>query len=263
MAAGMLPEMPELRAPSQWRAIDLISDLHLAASMPRTAEAFAGHLLHTGADAVFILGDLFELFIGDDTRTQPFEAHCVDVLRATSRQRFVGFMAGNRDFLVGAATLSDGGVQRLRDPTLLVAFGQRWLLTHGDELCLDDIDYQAFRREVRSPAWQADFLARPVEERARWAQAIRKESQSRKVASPGPDVWADVDAVAAVEWLRAASATQMIHGHTHRPGSSLLAPGFERHVLSDWDLDHATVARAEVLRLDADGVHRMPPAAAR
>jgi UDP-2,3-diacylglucosamine hydrolase len=263
MPAGTLPEIRELRAPAHWRVIDLISDLHLAASMPRTAEVFAGHLLNTSADAVFILGDLFELFIGDDTRTRPFEARYVSVLRAASRQRFVGFMAGNRDFLVGAATLADGGAQRLHDPTLLHAFGQRWLLTHGDELCLADVDYQMFRREVRSPEWQADFLARPIDERERLAQAIRTESQARKDGSAGVVVWADVDAAAAVDWLRACDATQMIHGHTHRPGTSLLAPGFQRHVLSDWDLDHADhPARAEVLRLDAHGVHRLPPTCA-
>lgn len=256
MDAGPLPEFALVEAPPAWRSIDFISDLHLCEAMPRTFEAWVTYLRATPADAVFILGDLFEVWIGDDTRAQPFEQACVQALRASAGHRHLAFMAGNRDFLVGSAMLSDAGLQRLQDPTILQAFGQRWLLTHGDALCLDDVDYQAFRRQVRSAAWQQDFLAKPLAERARLARAIRQESQSRKDAAPSTTVWADVDSAAARAWLQAAGSRQMVHGHTHRPGLVDLGTGMTRHVLSDWDLDHA-VPRADALRLDARGMQRI------
>ncbi|HLL17851.1 MAG TPA: UDP-2,3-diacylglucosamine diphosphatase, partial [Rubrivivax sp.] len=160
-----LPECLEFVAPQTWRSIDFISDLHLCEAMPCTFDAWAGHLRYTSADAVFILGDLFELWVGDDMRTRAFEKRCVDTLAEASGRRHIGFMAGNRDFLLGSDTLRDSGMAALPDPTLLCAFGQRWLLSHGDALCVDDKPYQIFRAEVRSPDWQAQFLARPLAER--------------------------------------------------------------------------------------------------
>ena len=216
----------------------------------------AGYLRTTPADAVFILGDLFEVWIGDDTRSQSFEQACVQALRDAAGHRHLAFMAGNRDFLVGPAMCSDAMLHHLHDPTVLQAFGQCWLLTHGDALCLDDIDYQAFRRLVRSDAWQQAFLAKPLDERAHLARAIRQESQSRKDAATSSMVWADVDSTAALAWLEAAGCPQMIHGHTHRPGVTALGPGQARHVLSDWDFDHGS-ARADALRLDAKGLCRV------
>jgi len=147
---GALPAFYELPAPKAWRAIDFISDLHLSPALPRTVEVWARHLRETSADAVFMLGDLFEVWVGDDAGTLPFERHCIDVIAEASSRRSIGFMVGNRDFLLGARTLREGGMMGLPDPTVLIAWGQRVLLTHGDSLCLDDTDYQAFRREVRS-----------------------------------------------------------------------------------------------------------------
>lgn len=256
MAAGPLPEIARLDAPAAWLRVDFISDLHLSATTPRSVEAWAAYLHSTLADAVFILGDLFDVWIGDDTRDQPFEQHCVDVLRTASASRSVYFMAGNRDFLVGPALLADCGMQRLQDPTVLQAFGQTWLLSHGDALCLADVDYQAFRRLVRSAGWQQDFLARPVAERATQARAIRQESQARKGSGIPMADWADVDTSEARRWLQAAHCTDLIHGHTHRPGRVDLGVGCVRHVLSDWDTDHAP-QRAEVLCLDAGGLRRI------
>jgi UDP-2,3-diacylglucosamine hydrolase len=256
-----LPPLYQWAAPAAWRRIDFISDLHLSESMPRTVQAWAEHLLHTPADAVLMLGDVFEVWVGDDQRRRPFERRCVDVLAEAASRRAIGFMPGNRDFLLGQAMREDCGLIALPDPTVLDAWGQRLLLTHGDALCLDDLPYQRFRAEARSAAWQRDFLALPLEERLRRAAEARAASQARKDAAGfDPELWADVDPAAAVAWMHATGCPDMVHGHTHRPGSETLAPGRMRHVLSDWDLDQGT--RAEVLRLTRDGLARVAPATA-
>ena len=249
-----LAALNEFEAPQAWHAIDFISDLHLSQALPRTFDAWAAHLQHTTADAVFILGDLFELWVGDDARTRPFERRCVDVLAAAARQRRIAFMVGNRDFLVGPALLQDAGMTALPEPTVLDAWGRRLLLSHGDLLCLSDTPYQAFRTEVRDPAWQAQFLALPLAERLQIAAGLRAAATRNRFDGAAS---ADVDAAEAVRWLQAAGAAELVHGHTHRPGSGALAPGFERHVLSDWDLDSGT--RAEVLRLSRNGLERIAP----
>ena len=248
----------ELSAAAAWRAIDFISDLHLAESQPRTFDAWRDYLARTRADAVFILGDLFEVWIGDDARRPgSFAAQAADVLSDAAGRRTVGFMAGNRDFLVGTGLLRDCGIVALADPTLLDAWGHRVLLTHGDALCLDDEPYQAFRSQVRSAAWRDTFLARPLAEREAIARGMRDASEAAKQARPMSD-WVDVDAVAAVAWMHGAGSRDMVHGHTHRPASEVMAPGYTRHVLSDWDCE-ASPRRAEVLRLTRDGFSRIDP----
>lgn len=251
-----LPPLGRFDAPHEWRAIEFISDLHLSAAEPATFEAWAGYLEATEADAVFILGDLFDAWVGDDARHEGFERECAQALKAAAGRRTVGFMAGNRDFLVGAALLGDTGVLELADPTLMCAWSWRMLLTHGDALCLSDVDYQRFRSVVRSDDWQREFLAQPLAQRRAVARRMRDASEAAQRLHEGP--YADVDAEAAADWLRAAGADQMVHGHTHRPGSGPLAAGLRRHVLSDWDLS-AQPPRAEVLRLTPDGFARVPP----
>ena len=147
----------------------------------------------------------------------------------------------------------------IREPAY--AWGQRVMLTHGDALCLADTDYQRFRAEVRGESWRNSFLARPLGEWIELAAGMRDASEARKQAAPDPALWADVDGGAAVAWMHAAGTAEMVHGHTHRPGSETLAPGYKRHVLSDWDLDQAP-PRAEVLRLSRDGFRRIAPATA-
>lgn len=257
MAPTPLPTFWELAVPADWTAIDFISDLHLAEDTPRTFDAWATHLRDTTASAVFILGDLFEVWIGDDARQAGFEARCADVLAEAASRRTVAFMCGNRDFLVGAEMLRDCGVLGLPDPTVLVAFGERLLLSHGDALCLDDVEYQRFRAQVRSPAWQREFLARPLPERAQIARTMRAHSEQRKQGMAPAD-WSDVDKATAVRWMHEAQTPTLIHGHTHRPAHEDLAPGYLREVLSDWDLDHDGHRRAEVLRLKRSGLTRIP-----
>ncbi len=254
-ALGSLPGFFELPIPPDWQAIDFISDLHLSEAMPLTFDAWAAHLRNTPADAIFMLGDLFEVWVGDDMRRLPFESRCVDVIAEAASRKQLAFMVGNRDFLAGSVLLRACGAMALPDPTLLHGWGQRVLLSHGDALCLDDRPYQAFRREVRSPQWQAEFLARPLDERLALARDIRRASASRSRFDGRADV--DIDTAEAVNWLHAMGAAELVHGHTHRPGSQTLAPGFKRHVLSDWDLD--TAQRAEVLRLGRDGFVRVAP----
>ena len=245
-------ELPTLTAPPGWRAVDLLSDLHLQASEPLTFESWRHWMANTEADAVFILGDLFEVWVGDDLR-DPFSDACRAALADAARHRTVGFMAGNRDFLVGPELLGETGLRRLDDPTVLAFQGRRWLLSHGDALCLGDRDYQAFRTEVRTPAWRQAFLARPLAERQAVARGLRDASEARKRSDA---VYAEPDADLARSWLRAANAGTLIHGHTHRPGEEPLGDGLRRVVLSDWDAA-ARPPRLEVLRLDEQGLRRI------
>lgn len=248
--------MHEIRADAAWRAIDFVSDLHLSESTPRTFDAWAGYLRQTPAEAVLILGDLFEVWIGDDARTAgSFAQRAADVLREAAGRRWIGFMAGNRDFLVGEALLHDTGVHALPDPTLIDAWGRRVVLTHGDALCIADTAYQSFRAQVRAPRWRADFLARPLAERAQLARSMRDASEASKRARPVAD-WVDVDPSAAAGLLQDSGSRWLVHGHTHRPGSEAFAPDLTRHVLSDWDLD-APPYRAQALRLTREGFARI------
>lgn len=255
MSEGLVAP-PEIHAAAGWRRIELISDLHLSLDTPRTFDAWVAYMRGTSADAVFILGDLFEVWVGDDARFDGFEASCAEVLREAASQRHVAFMAGNRDFLVGPELLQTCGVSPLPDPVVLTAFGQRWLLTHGDALCLADTEYLKFRAMVRGSAWQQAFLAQPLAARREYAREVRRQSEARKKDQSSPADWADVDFPRARALLHIAASQTMIHGHTHRPATELLGDGCTRHVLSDWDLDHPPL-RAEVARLSAAGLERL------
>ena len=150
----------------------------------------------------------------------------------------------------------------LPDPTVLDFDGQRWLLSHGDELCLDDVDYQQFRQQVRSGAWQQSFLAKPLPERQAIAKHLRTQSDARKTSGAS---YADVDTAMALAWLEATQASTLIHGHTHRPGEHVLGElngkQMRRLVLSDWDAN-ATPPRLEVLRLQTGTTPKRLPLSA-
>ncbi|UJB67094.1 UDP-2,3-diacylglucosamine diphosphatase [Acidovorax sp. YS12] len=251
-----VPRAEELTAAPAWRTVDFLSDLHLDPGHEATVQALAGYLARTHADAIFLLGDLFEVWVGDDALADPgsFESRCCALLAQAARQHALYFLHGNRDFLIGEGFARASGAALLPDPTVLAFAGQRWLLSHGDALCLDDAEYQRFRVLARSPAWQQSFLAVPLAQRRAQARGMRAQSEARKHSSAW---YADVDHPAALAWLQAANARALIHGHTHRPATHVLAPGLLRHVLSDWDLD-ATPPRAEVLRLTAEGLERLP-----
>lgn len=236
-----------LKAPPEWRAIDFISDLHLQASERNTFHAWRDYMQSSRADAVFILGDLFEVWVGDDAASEPasFEHECAEVLKQAAAMRPVFFMHGNRDFLVGRDLMRQCGTTLLADPAVLEFGGTRWLLSHGDQLCLADTDYLKFRVVVRSPEWQQDFLAKPLQERRAIARDLRRQSEALKHSARE---YADVDASAGATWLHDARASHLIHGHTHKPGDHSLGPGLYRIVLSDWDMS-AQPRRGEVVRL--------------
>jgi len=249
-----VPPIAELLAPAVWRTVDFISDLHLQTAEPETFEAWRRYMEDTPADAIFILGDLFEVWAGDDAAGEPgFAADCAAVLQAAASRAAVFFMHGNRDFLVGEGFLSACRATMLPDPTVLDFAEKRWLLTHGDALCLADTEYMRFREQVRSPEWQREFLAKPLAQRQAIARQLREHSESRKSSGIG---YADVDGPATLAWLEAADAHAMIHGHTHKPADHILGVR-SRTVLSDWDAA-AAPPRLEALRLTAEGARRIP-----
>lgn len=204
----------------------------------------------TPADALFILGDLFEAWVGDDAAHEPgFEAQCAGILRAAASRLPVFFLAGNRDFLVGERLAHETGVVLLADPTVFTFGATRWLLSHGDALCIADTDYMAFRAQVRAPAWQREFLALPLAKRRAIARGMRTESEDRKRTDRE---YADVDTDTALAWLRAADARTLVHGHTHLPAEHALDTDHRRIVLSDWDAQ-AAPQRLQALRIGIGG----------
>jgi len=242
---------PELVAPQAWRTLEFVSDVHLCADQPATAAAWRSYLAHTQADAVFVLGDLFEVWIGDDqcTAGDSFTQACIQALHQLSQRTALFFMHGNRDFLAGQGLMQACGTQLLADPTILVLGPERVLLSHGDALCLDDVRYQEFRAQVRSPDWQQAFLAQSLPERQALASQLRLQSQQEQAQRlAAGQSWADVDPAAAGQWLQDTGCRWLLHGHTHRPAHHLLASGRYREVLSDWDAK-ALPPRAQVLRL--------------
>lgn len=265
--------LDRIDAPPAWRRVDCASDVHLHAQDPATAAAWHAYLAAAPFDALCILGDLFEVWIGDDALAADpaadpeiaFQQQAVAALAALTRRRPVYVMHGNRDFLLGAGFAAATGVRLLADPAVLALGQRRWLLSHGDAWCLADRDYQAFRAQVRRTDWQSAFLAQPLAERLAQARALRQRSQTHQAAQREAGLApADVDPRTAAEAVAAIGAEGLIHGHTHRPGMHPLAGGARRLVLSDWDAG-AAPPRLQVLSLDGDGGWRvcpLPPATA-
>jgi UDP-2,3-diacylglucosamine hydrolase len=211
-----------------------ISDLHLSEDRPQANEQFFRFLEEdtAGADALYVLGDLFEYWIGDEDLETPFNAVVAGSLRRVSDAGTqVRLMHGNRDFLLGDAFCRASGAQLLADPTII----DGTLLMHGDTLCTDDHDYQAWRRTARSTEWQRRFLATPLAERRATVQGLR--DKSKEVIQAKPAEIMDVNDDAVREALRRHDVARLIHGHTHRPGKHALEVDgrrCERWVLPDW-----------------------------
>ncbi|PKO84287.1 MAG: UDP-2,3-diacylglucosamine diphosphatase [Betaproteobacteria bacterium HGW-Betaproteobacteria-11] len=235
-----------------------VSDLHLTAERAAVSERFAAFLADTArakATALFILGDLFEYWIGDDDLADPFAARIAGLLRqlATSGTR-IFFIAGNRDFLIGENFCRASDMIRLADMQKVGVGDTAILLMHGDTLCTDDVAYQVFRRTVRSAAWQREFLSRSLTERRAEVTDLRRRSQRAMEGKSAQIMDVNPDAVRAT--LAASGCIRLIHGHTHRPGREqlTLADGSaaERWVLSDWG-----EGRGDALEVDAGGIRRI------
>jgi UDP-2,3-diacylglucosamine hydrolase len=252
MTATVLP-LQVFEAPETWRTVDFISDLHLQEKETATFEVWQAYMQNTTADAVFILGDLFEVWVGDDAAEQhSFLQKCATVLKACASKKQVAFMRGNRDFLVGSAFLNACHILDLQDPTVLSFASQKWLLSHGDAGCLGDTAYQTFRHMVRQTRWQEDFLSKSLTERESIARQLRAQSEMLKKDSSA--VYADVADEWSIKFLQQAGATRLVHGHTHRPALHIIGqdPLMQRWVLSDWDAT-SNKPRAEVLRWHFEG----------
>lgn len=211
-----------------------IADLHLTPDRPHINAAFFAFLEQEAAQAsgLYILGDLFEAWVGDDDLTTPLHAEVASALkRQADRGLSIHIMHGNRDFLLAGDFCTASGSRLIPDPSRINLNGTPTLLTHGDTLCTDDTAYLAFRRQVHDPAWQAVFLARPLAERHALARDLRAQSEQIK-ADKTPEIM-DVNAAAVTAALQTHACTRLIHGHTHRPGHHI-EPGGERWVLPAW-----------------------------
>ena len=229
-----------------------IADLHLDPSRPQITDLFERYLADEEvrhADALYILGDLVEAWIGDDDDAE-LPARIAAATRAVRDAGVpVYFMVGNRDFLLGPAFAARAGLTLLDDGTVHDIHGRRTLLMHGDVLCTDDIAYQAVRRQVRTPEWQAQILAMPLQARRAFAAKAREDSKAH--TGNTMESIMDVNADAVAETMRKAGVTRLIHGHTHRPAVhdfQLDGAPAQRIVLGDW------YEQGSVLRVDADGV---------
>ena len=227
-----------------------ISDLHLSEERPTITELFLRFCAEEapGAEALYILGDLFEIWLGDDYVLPHYDGPCRALARLAAGGTPVYFIAGNRDFLLGPDGAARCGMTLLAEPTVMDLYGTPTVLLHGDTLCTDDVPYQEFRRMVRDPAWQRDFLARPPQERLAMARRVREISRTETAAKPEEIM--DVNAGAVAMAFRAAGVRQMIHGHTHRPALHALevdSTPARRLVLGDW------YHRGSFLECDAAG----------
>jgi UDP-2,3-diacylglucosamine hydrolase len=215
-----------------------ISDLHLSETRPAANEAFFSFIEGKArtAEALYILGDLFESWVGDDDLAEPFNSLIAGFLRGLSQKGVkLRLMHGNRDFLFGERFCEATGAQLLEDPAVLPLGGVQTLLMHGDTLCTGDIDYQDWRRVARSAEWQREFLSRPLPARREISLDLREKSIAATGAKP-MDIM-DVADSAVREALRGHGASRLIHGHTHRPGRHELeldGRRCERWVLPDW-----------------------------
>lgn len=214
-----------------------ISDLHLDASRPHITRVFLDFLENEAsqADALYILGDLFEAWIGDDAPDEVGNLVAEGLARLHERGVPCFYIHGNRDFLLGDAYARRARMTPLPDPSAVEIGGERLLLMHGDTLCIDDAPYQAFRKQTHDSGWQRAFLSRPLAERRAFAEQARAESQryTKSVAEAITDV--NADAVSAT--LREHAVRRLIHGHTHRPArhaDTLDGNAVERIVLGDW-----------------------------
>ena len=237
-----------------------VSDVHMHPNLPRTNQAFVTFLNKHASQArqLYLLGDLFEYWAGDDDIDTLFHQEVVHALRSLSDSGVELFwIAGNRDFLVGEEFAKETGISLLADPATVTVANHRIILTHGDALCTDDTSYMQFRSQVREEHWQSSFLALPLAHRKQIIEGMRqnsKDSQRSKTAAI-----MDVNLDATLQLFVAADTCTMIHGHTHRPARHTLdinGQQLTRFVLPDWVCENTSM-RGGWIGIDATGIlHR-------
>ena len=245
----------------------LISDLHLTPSMPLTAQRFFDFVEKEAnqVESVFILGDLFEYWVGDDAGARsPFQQEVLRALSNLSSKAKTYYIHGNRDFLIGEQFIRKSGMTLLPDPSKVMIAGDEWVISHGDALCTNDLSYQIFRKWVRKPWLQNLFLRLPLEWRRSIARTLRTNSTAKydRAVRYTPEMArfkGDVTLVACANLMGSYSSERLIHGHTHLPARHHESMGnkeWQRWVLSDWDLDHpeTVLPKASALRIDTNGV---------
>lgn len=225
-----------------------ISDLHLSPERPDIIQLFLDFMKERVADSdeLYILGDLFEVWIGDDYYPPELEPVVIALRHYTDSGKPLYIIRGNRDFLMGDVFEKLTGCKLLPDPSVINLQGQQTLISHGDELCVDDVEYMEFRKLVRNEAWQKEFLAKPVEERIEFAKKARAES-STKTQQKDMDIM-DVNQQAVENLMLDHKIELLIHGHTHRPNTHHFTSNeksankklLTRIVLGDW-YEHGSV----------------------
>jgi len=228
-----------------------ISDLHLTEQRPNIIALFLDFLREEAsqAEALYILGDLFEAWLGDDAVTPGMQPILDGLAHLTASNVAVYVIVGNRDFLLGGQFEKNTGCKLIPDPSIINLYGTDTLLMHGDTLCTDDVDYQKFRKQVRDPAWQSAFLSKTLEERIMMGKEARAKSKARTQTISEQIM--DVNITAVTDAFQQHGVTQLIHGHTHRPATHQLTvdnSAVTRIVLGDW------YDQSSILRANADGI---------
>ena len=212
-----------------------VSDIHLTQNNELIKNSFFSFLDNFPEEVnnLFIVGDLFDLWIGDDVRNELVEDLHLKLKKITNNKKNIFFFHGNRDFLVGESFCKTSNMKLIHEPTVFEFFGYKTLILHGDQLCTEDVDYQNFCKIVRNEQWQSDFLSLSIPERLKIAQNVRKES-SVSLANKD-DYITDVADRTVLKYFEKYKVTHMIHGHTHRPKIHLVENNFSRLVIPDWN----------------------------
>ena len=243
-------------------AVLLCSDIHLSDANPALTEAFCAWIERSSQrispESLLVLGDLFDAWVGDDVLVS-HQSECAQTianlfeLQALKGIR-IGLMHGNRDFLIGQQFAKQCSALLLSDPCVLtVSSGLTVALTHGDQLCTQDSDYQAFRQQVRAARWQDDFLAKPLKQRLEVAHHLRAQSELEKKTKSMEIM--DITPAEAERLAEQLAADVVLHGHTHRPGLSPMSNGRKRWVLPDWEVNAAgELQRGGGLLIDPKGI---------
>jgi len=232
-----------------------VSDLHLSPDTPNTSAAFFSFLQNQAADAtqLYLLGDLFEYWPGDDYVDSPFPHQvCQELKRVSDNGTKIFWLSGNRDFLVGSAFAAAAGLTLLNEPHIVEIGDRKILLVHGDAQCTDDTAYMAFRTQVRNPEWQAAFLARPLAERKSIIAGMREGSRAAQKEKSMAIMDVNTEQIATL--FKTHGVNLLIHGHTHRPDIHHTPEGV-RYVLPDWDCEsgEADKRRGGWITLDSTG----------